>query len=43
LAQFIRNPRLAPGRLLNGDLDNGFLDLGIDPVLQDRLSAADFL
>lgn len=43
LAQFLRYLRLAPGRLLDGDLDDGFLDLGVDPVLQDRLSAADFL
>jgi hypothetical protein len=41
LAQFVSNPCLAPGWLLNGDIDHRLFNLRLDAVLQDRLATAD--
>jgi|GEM_PF-2845007 len=38
LGQFVGDPRLAPGRLLDRHGDHRRLDLGRDPVLQQRLA-----
>lgn len=40
-AQFIGYPRLAPCRLLGGQVHHRGLDRGFDPVLQQRLAPAD--
>ena len=34
---------LAPGRLVDGERDHGFLDRRIGPVLEDRLAPREFL
>ena len=43
LRQFVGDPHLAEGRLLDGQLDDRRLDLLGDAVLQDRLPARDLL
>jgi len=43
LPQLIRDPHLAPGRLLDRQLDHRLLDLRRHAVLQDRLLATDLL
>ena len=43
LLQFVRDPNLAPGRLLDRKLNHRRLNLGRHPVLQQRLAPADLL
>jgi hypothetical protein len=41
--ELVGDPGLAPGRLVDGERDHGFLDRRIGPVLEDRLAPREFL